>query len=60
MKFSIHALIYIFLGCIYHIHEIFIDGTQRYFSKIVGMLSTILTTWVFASYITSLKDKAGR
>jgi hypothetical protein len=60
MKFSIHALIYIFLGCIYDIHEIFIDGTQRYFSKIVGMLSTILTTWVFASYITSLKDKAGR
>lgn len=41
MKFSIHALIYIFLGCIYGIHEIYIDGTQRYFSKIVGMLSSI-------------------
>ncbi len=60
MKFSIHTLIYIFLGCIYGMHEIFIDGTQRYFSKIVGMLSIILSTWVFASCITSLKDKAGR
>lgn len=55
MKFARFDL----LGCIYGIHEIFIDGTQRYFSKIVGMLSIILSTWVFAC-ITSLKDKAGR
>jgi hypothetical protein len=34
MKFSIHTLI--LLGGIYGIHEIFIVGTQRYFSKIVG------------------------
>jgi hypothetical protein len=54
MKFSIDALI--LLGGIYGIHEIFIVGTQRYFSKIVGMPSIILATGAFVSCITSLRQ----
>lgn len=60
MKFTIHDLLYIFLGLIYGIYEMFINSTPRLYIKIVGMLSLILAIWILVSCLTSMKDKTKR
>ena len=57
MRISIPDFIVIFSGFIYGTYEIFIDDTHVYITKIVGMLSLILSLWVLVSCIESRKDK---
>jgi hypothetical protein len=57
MRISIPDFIFIFSGFIYGIYEIVIDDTHVYITKIVGMLSFILSLWVLVSCIESRKDK---
>jgi hypothetical protein len=59
MKFSIHDFLYIFLGFVFGIYEIFIDDTPRFYTKIVGILSLILAIWILVSCLTT-KDKTKR
>ncbi|MDQ0201458.1 hypothetical protein J2S10_004664 [Neobacillus ginsengisoli] len=60
MKFTIHDFLYIFLGFVFGIYELFINSTPRLYTKIVGMLSLILAIWILVSCLKSIKNKTKR
>jgi hypothetical protein len=57
MKISIIDILLISLGFFYGTDEIFIDQEHRYSNEIAGILSFILSIWIFITCAVSLKGK---
>lgn len=58
MRISIFDIIFICVGLIFGIYEVFFNQSHRYSKEIAGVLSIILSLWISISCVRTVKNNS--